>query len=432
MFIVRPQRRRDRLCVLVLCAAGLAPLATCTAELRPLGRAGARTPRDGGDGPPRPGAEGSCVAETHLAERLPLDLLLLMDVSSSMAFPVRGSVTKWQMAHDALAAFLGDPNTPPLGVGLQFFPLPASCARDSDCWVDEVCRPRGARCLRDQAPCTALGQACPGGDPANRCEPLGRACYFDGAQSTSCDPGEYGKLAVPVADLAGNRTPLARTLAAQRPEQNIGTPLGPALLGALDHLRSHLANRRDRRAALVLTTDGEPDSACDPFPVSEIAALLEEARVGPPSIPTYVVAVVTPEELALARPTLDALVKAGGTGTPFVLDPGQNLTQKLQDALPCEFTVPRPSMQVLDHDRVNVRFKGASGEQAVVYVQSPDRCHPEAGGWYFDAPPNGAQAAPTGVTMPSRILACAATCRRFRGDVQAKLELRYGCKTLRL
>jgi hypothetical protein len=68
----------------------------------------------------------SCARETHRAEQVPLDLLLLVDVSSSMANPIAGgSESKWQVAEATLRAFLGDPATasPGLSIGLQFFPL---------------------------------------------------------------------------------------------------------------------------------------------------------------------------------------------------------------------------------------------------------------------------------------------------------------------
>jgi hypothetical protein len=442
--------------------------AACTAELRPLGRA-APGRADGGPDGAAPGA--SCVAETHVAERVPLDLLLLVDVSSSMSFAAApGAVSKWQMARDALVGFIGDPNSAPLGVGLQVFPVPASCTRDGDCFPDERCQTRGVctpagggvgpapslqaapcvpgvpglcsssmtcgtlgRCARDGASCLSPGGICPGGDPANTCQPLPRACHFFDEPSPSCDPVEYQRVAVPVADVASNRTALARVLAAQHPETNFGTPLGPALRGGLDHLRAHLALHPDRRAALVVTTDAETPS-CEPSRPSELAALLSAAREGTPGnpgIPSYVIGVFTADELPLARPTIDALATAGGTGAPLVLDPRENLAVKLQQALrqiqgaalPCEFMVPpRPAMRALDYDRVTVRFKGASGEEAISYVQAADRCHPTTGGWYFDVDPR------TSPSPPSRILACEATCRRFRVDLKAQVELAFACQ----
>jgi hypothetical protein len=72
---------------------------------------------------------GACAEESHEARRLPLDLLLLVDVSSSMANVVAGGTqSKWDIAREALLGFLRDPRTDGLQIALQFFPCtpPAS------------------------------------------------------------------------------------------------------------------------------------------------------------------------------------------------------------------------------------------------------------------------------------------------------------------
>src|SRR4051794_37488072 len=84
-------------------------------------------------GAPKPPIEGTpnCAEEAHLAERVPLDLLLLVDRSMSMAGP------KWMMSRSALTSFVSDPKSAGMGVGLQFFPLAATidtpCSNDPDC-----------------------------------------------------------------------------------------------------------------------------------------------------------------------------------------------------------------------------------------------------------------------------------------------------------
>ena len=59
---------------------------------------------------------------------------------------------------------------------------------------------------------------------------------------------------------------------------------------------------------------------------------------------------------------------AGGSGTPFVVEPGQNLSQKFLEALnqirgaalACEFQIPRPQAGTLDFGKVNVRYSGGA------------------------------------------------------------------------
>src|SRR5205814_1654232 len=83
----------------------------------------------------RPGE--ACAFQSFAAERLPLDLVVLVDASGSMADPVEGAGrSKWQMAQEALSSFIRDPGSAGLGLGLQFFPLVGGgtpCAAATDC-----------------------------------------------------------------------------------------------------------------------------------------------------------------------------------------------------------------------------------------------------------------------------------------------------------
>ena len=69
-----------------------------------------------------------------------------------------------------------------------------------------------------------------------------------------------------------------------------------------------------------------------------------------------------------------------------------------------------------------MNFKGAAGpDETVLYVERADRCDPARGGWYYDVDP----AAGT----PTRVIACQATCQRFKADPNATVDIRYGCRT---
>jgi hypothetical protein len=396
---------------------------------------------------------------------VPLDLLLLVDSSGSM-MESAGASTKWQMARDALSAFIKDPQSATLGVGLQFFPFfgpPKACTSDPDCnliiqrpnmWCHvssaclgpgvslpaapgcepgftvcqggTTCTPLG-RCSITGGDCVGAGQPCPGGVGGDVCTSRPRTCQNTVAvRDFSCAANDYRTIVVPIAPLPGAQAPLTAALDFKRP--NGGTPMGPAVQGALAHLRAHLAANAGRQAALVLATDGLPDG-CDGDTVTGVAATLQAARMGAPPISSYVIGVFNQTQLARSQPALATLATAGGTGTPFVLMPGDDLGKRFLEALnqirgkalACEFKIPPPTMGQLDFGKVNVRIDGAAGAEDLVYVGRADRCDPTRGGWFYDVDP----AAGT----PTRILVCEATCQRLKAARDIKVELRFGCKS---
>jgi hypothetical protein len=418
--------------------------------------------QDGGPASP-PGDEGgNCAEDVHRAERIAVDLLLLVDTSGSMTMPA-GTRSKWALVLDALVGFVRDPKSAGLGVGLQFFPLilPVGCASDMECGgpllgapsciqrrvcvnpftamgmaplacspspglVPEKCSPGSTcvdtgRCSVSGAECFAVGQPCPG-VMAGTCQLAPRICATTGA---SCAPGHYQNLAVPIAPLPVAETAIVQTLGNKDPIG--GTPTGPAVEGALAHARLHQAANPTHRVALVVATDGLP-ADCTPLDAAGISRPIALAQAANPSIATYVIGVFTSMEAPMARPLLEQLATAGGTGAPFVLTATDDLGQRFQEALdkirgsilPCEFMIP-PSTGTIDFGKVNVRFKGAAAEEDILYVASVERCDPLRGGWYYDVPP--------ATETPTRVLVCPASCNRFKADASASVSLAFGCKT---
>jgi hypothetical protein len=436
------------------------------------GGAGGRTdgpgfnpPISGDARPAGDGGEGSCAFQAHAGERVPVDLVLLLDVSGSMAMPV-GARTRWELVQDAIVAFLADPRSAGLGVGLQFFPsigkgtpctTPADCGYPGPnaiaaCEQRQLCIgagvspamamgcgrfdpvftcPTGTTCTalgscsmtgRD---CINVGAACPGGVAGNVCRMQPTTC---GIAMPSCDPASYERLAVPIAALPGAQNALVRALGLRAPGAD--TPMEAAALGVIGHLIKHLGANPGRRAAMVIATDGLP-AGCGTSGISVIGDALWSARNGSPPVSSYVIGVFTAAEAVAARRALDDLASAGGTGRALVVEPGANLTERLQEglaeirgqALPCEYTIPRDRVPSIDFGKVNVHFKGTSGEEDVPYVGRADRCHPMRGGWYYDADPAAGG-------TPTRVVVCPASCTRFKGDASARVELRFGCKTV--
>jgi hypothetical protein len=410
---------------------------------------------------------GAVCAETSVtAQRTPVDLLLLIDASDSMAAPGTGTTqSKYQLVRQALLRFARDPASAGLGIGVQFFPLPgpgSSCQSDLDCGfvnppTTPPCAPvtacadsvaagqtrecRGGcggstcvalgRCTRSLLDCTNIGQACPGGMAGDTCTGFGKSCgVVDGL--AGCAETLYQQPFVPIAQLPspGERL-VSWGLAVRYPSG--GTPLRPAVAGAMTGFRRHLGQNTGRKGVMVLASDGAPSPGCTNNTVAATATVLSDARMpgGLPAVDTYVVGVYTPADAA-ERMALETLATAGGTGMPLVIAPNEDLNQRFFEtlnrirgqSLPCELLIPPPlpGAGPLDLGRVNLRFRGASGEEDVLYTGSAARCDPMRGGWYYDADPA------TGGT-PTRIIVCEATCKKWKGDAMASVDLRVGCRT---
>jgi hypothetical protein len=208
-----------------------------------------------------------------------------------------------------------------------------------------------------------------------------------------------------------------------------GTPMGPAVRGALAHLQAHLMAHPGRKAALVLAGDGVPSATCEMNDIPSVAATIGAAFTGTPAIPTYVIGVFGDQELTAAQREFDQLAMAGGSTRAFVLAANDDLTMRLQEALAqirgaalaCEYQIPAPTGGRIDFTKVNVRYTAGAGPENIPYVERADRCDPTRGGWYYDVPPA------TGV--PTRILVCAATCTRFSREQTGKVDLVFGCGT---
>jgi hypothetical protein len=406
-----------------------------------------------------PSTNQSCAEEAHRAEIIPVDLMLLLDSSASMNESA-GAGNKWQAAQSALSAFVRDPRSAGLGAGLQFYPggRERPCMNDLDCGAATTgtfyCRQRQAcigpggpigasscggpngggctagttctsigRCSTSGADCERIGQACPAG--GGMCEVGPRGCQIT-FPFTGCDEASYAVPTVPIASLPMNEVHLTRTLLNKAPAGS--TPMGPAVRGVLTHLKARLTANPGHKVALVLVGDGLP-GGCNMNDIATIATNLNGAFTGTPSIPTYVIGVFAPEDVATSQPEMDRLALAGGTTRSIVLTSTPDLTQRLQQALDqirgaaiaCEFTIPAPTLGAIDFNRVNVRHTGAGGTQDLLYVETADKCDPMRGGWYYDVPPARG--------TPSRILVCDTSCRAFNMEASARVDLLFGCAT---
>jgi len=398
--------------------------------------------------------DAACATQSASAQSLPLDLFMMVDSSGSMTEKTAAGTTKWAAVQAAMSAFFNDQASAGISVGLQYFPLiqpnvglacasnadcgnfgPCDlyrtcfgvgttqivlCAANSDCKTGEACVQLG-QCPVSGGSCAPLGVYCPRGDT---CVPYDGYCHG----RDRCDVASYATPAVPFATLTGAAAPLTASLSNRQPDGR--TPTGPALAGAVQAARTRATATPDHKVAVVLVTDGLP-TECAPLDIPAIAALAADGAAGAPAVPTFVIGVFGPDEAATAAPNLDALARGGGTGSAVVIDTSQDVTKALQAALnrirttavACTYQIPPATAGAIDFRKVNVQATALGGAVSTVgYVNGKASCDPTRGGWYYDVDPA------TGT--PSTIIACDATCARFRNDASVRVDIVLGCQTI--
>jgi hypothetical protein len=445
----------------------------------PSGKAGSATGPDlnlGGDDGSGTGVDdpiNTCAGDLIEAKYLPLDMYIMLDKSGSMLDPTEGdpNQTKWQAVSAALSDFVSDPASAGIGVGLQLFPLmhpdaPASCTTDQQCGAFGPCflgiceLDPGIRPCSTRADCGIYGRCIPFGDcelpdadgntyictpigDATVCEDLGECLARPSSECLKpddCRAGTYGTPAAPIAELPGAEAGLLAVISATEPGGL--TPTGPALEGALQQASSWAAAHPDHQVVAVLATDGQPtlyeqagacveirDDATYVQQVDAVVQLAADARVAAPSISTFTIGVMGPNDID--GPTIvNMIANAGGTSEAFIVDTQGDVAAQFRAALDeirgsrlaCELAIPEAEVgMTLDFNQVNVTFDNGSGPATLFYVEQSSGCDPTTGGWYYDKLPSAG--------TPERIVVCPTTCQQF-GQVQVgSVQILLGCAT---
>lgn len=95
-----------------------------------------------------PGAQ--CLGETYEAERIGVDMFVMLDISGSMldvlpqAELLATPTTKWDAVRQSLESFVLAPETADIGIGLQYFPqsnegVPFTCSSNDECGAGGPC-----------------------------------------------------------------------------------------------------------------------------------------------------------------------------------------------------------------------------------------------------------------------------------------------------
>jgi hypothetical protein len=271
------------------------------------------------------GASEKCAGSTSKADPRPVNMFIQFDRSGSMMYDTRGEllpVDKWSQAVNALNAFFTDAKSDGLKVALRFFP--------DDKPVPGCTGDTGGLC--DATAC------------AEPLVPLGLLVAAPG------DPQETALLAaIASATPASPMTDAGRT----------GTPMHPALQGALTWAATTQMSLPNERVVVVLVTDGSPQGCRTR--IAEIAGLASDAYMQY-GIMTYAIGIQGSQEEAMHQ-----IAEAGGTERAYFSGDAATAQQDLLaalnairgDVLACNFNLP--TGENIDPNKVNVQFTGPDG-----------------------------------------------------------------------
>lgn len=233
--------------------------------------------------------------------------------------------------------------------------------------------------------------------------------FFPDAQDYSCSASAYSTPQVAMTALPN--AAFGASLDSQSPAG--GTPTHVALQGAMAYAQGTAPSRG--KVAIVLVTDGLPDSSCTG---NSVGAVRDLAASVAGALPTYVIGVG--DELA----SLNEIAAGGGTGDAFIVsasDPRQLQQEFLgaintikASALACDYAIPAaPAGERLDRAKVNVvHVSGASR----VPLAHDATCSGGSGWRYDDA------------EAPQRIVLCDASCDAVKAK-PGRIEVLFGCAT---
>jgi hypothetical protein len=323
-----------------------------------------------------------CVGESHEGENIPLDIYIMFDQSGSMCScvdPPGGqacpdpncNATRLDAVRQAAAAFMADPNSAGIGVGIGYF-----------------------------------GK-----------QPIGEA---------SCNVDDYTTASVGIGALPEHASAIMDSLAGIQPTGE--TPTAAAIEGACDYATSWKLGHPGREVVILLLTDGKPEApascmngkgSCCPT-LSDAVEAARQCHDSNGFIRTFVLGVGplldNLRDIALAGGTDDAYLVEGGDVSGEVLHALNRI--RGDAAIPCEFGLPQaPSGQMLAYDEVNITYANSACEPtSYVYVEAEEQCD-AGGGWYYDDP-----------AAPQRILLCPSSCDQVSAP-GGQLLFTVGCAT---
>jgi len=306
----------------------------------------------------------------------PVALFIMQDRSGSMVtgFPPPASAQSWQNSTDAITAFVNDPMSKGIDIGLGTFP--AGMQNTADCQAGSDC----------------------------------------------------GNAVVPIASLPGNASAMTSAMTAQTPNSPISlTPTECGLRGMINQCLTYQSTSpMGERCVAVLVTDGSP-TQCDTNQANLTQIIADGHMKG---IDTYT--------LGLPGADLNVLnqyAQAGGTNMAIDVTGGAqafisalNSIRKsvtISMPLPCTWKIPAPPTgTTFDPKKVNVQYTPPGGSpQAFGYVASEADCARANGdAWYYD---NSADP-----SHSTQVLACPNACNNTLHNATGEVDVLFGCETI--
>jgi hypothetical protein len=314
------------------------------------------------------GASSGACGITLKPEQIikPVGIFIMQDRSGSMVtgYPPPASPDSWNNSTAAVTAFVNDPSSDGISVGLGSFP--------------------------------ALGSAPP-----------------DCSSGTNC-----GTPIVPIAALPGNASPMITAMqTTAKPDNPIAnTPTECGIRGMISQCQQwQTAN--GITCVNLLVTDGTP-TECNTNDANLVALVANAKAQG---FSTFVIGLPGSNLQALNQ-----LAQAGGTnaaidvsaGVTAFVDALNKIRATVATALPCQWKIPPPPPgQTFDPQKVNISFTPKGGAaQDFGYVAQAD-CPRATNAWYFDDP-----------NKPKEVLLCSQTCDLLKASAGAEVTVGFGCQ----
>lgn len=317
----------------------------------------------------------------------PVAIYIMQDRSSSMVgYLGTGDPNSWPNSQAAVGAFVDDPNSSGLLVGLGAFPPYPSNDGSSNCAVN-------------------------------------------------CDTP-----IVPIAALPGNAAALKNAYTTASPANTflpLFTPTECGLNGMIDACNAFRQQPQNAGIECVglLITDGQP-TECN-GDINYLSGLLSTAATN--GMKTFVLGlpgsnITTLNQFAQAGGTGTAIDLTGGTSVTAIIDALNTIRTKVASAvssqvvttqsvistpLPCEWNI----QSTIDRTMTNLEYKSATVTTPETLGHIKDDLVTSCGtedAWYYDVPAPG---------TPTRILLCPATCDKVKADTTPTMSLIFGCPT---
>jgi hypothetical protein len=309
------------------------------------------------------------VGVGYEAERIDVDMFIMLDSSSSMGYALEDGRTRWEAITEAIEDLMTSEDAQDIRAGIGFFSISGH-----------------------------------------------------GDDNVDCDVSAYADPVVGIGPLSETGPTMIEEMLDKTPAGL--TPTVPALQGAIEYAQSWQEDHPERATVVVLVSDGYPTQCTNsPEAVANAAAAGYDNE---PYIKTYVIGVGE-----VARFNLDNYARSGGTSEAFLTDEGDasgsfveavlNITET---EIACEYEIPVPPNmnEQIDPEKVQIVYtpQGGDPEEVPIVDGLSDCAEAENGGYYFD-----------NKTAPTRIYVCPCTCARFgAGAVEVRLgcEPRLGLR----